>query len=83
MPKKSKGRGFSWNIYLPADQAWLQEEITHIAKEERRSVSEVLIRIVEAHLTARGLQKPSASPMKASLERPKWIDEEVRDVDGK
>lgn len=81
MPKKTKGRGFSWNIYLPADQAWLQEEIAHIAQEERRSVSEVLIRIIEAHLTARGLKKPLAAPGALSQERPEWIDEKVPDSD--
>lgn len=79
MAKKSKGRGFSWNVYLPADKAWLQEEITHIAESEQRSVSEVLIRVIEAHLAARGLRKEVASPGAPDSERPKWIDEKVSD----
>lgn len=79
MAKKSKGRGYSWNVYLPADKTWLQEEITRIAESEQRSVSEVLIRIIEAHLAARGLKKEVANPGVSGSERPKWIDEKVSD----
>jgi hypothetical protein len=67
----AKGAGKSWNLYLPADLDWIRVRLESYAKAQRRSVSEVVMFILEAHLKAQEQKLPRPP------ERPAWLDEEI------
>jgi len=75
---KPKGRGYSLNIYIAADQTWLREALEKIAQTERRSLSEIVMGILESHVKAAGGgAAPKAVPF--SKEAPGWVSEKVPD----
>lgn len=76
--RPAKGRGYSLNLYLSADRAWLRDGLEEMARRERRSLSEIVMGILEAHVkaTAGGAQ-PAKQRSSGPVERPAWIDEKV------
>ncbi len=76
--RPAKGRGYSLNLYLSADRAWLRDGLEEMARRERRSLSEIVMGILEAHVKATtGAAKASTQPSPGPLARPAWIDEKV------
>lgn len=76
--RPAKGRGYSLNLYLSADRAWLRDGLEEIARRERRSLSEIVMGILEAHVKATsGGPQLAKQPSSKPLERPAWIDEKV------
>lgn len=71
----SKVGGRSWNLYLPGDLAWVRRELEAEAKAQRRSVSEVVLFVLEGYLKSKGNPKSKRRP----LEVPSWIYEKVPD----
>lgn len=67
----AKGAGKSWNLYLPAELEWIRTRLESDAKAQRRSVSEVVMFILEGHLKAQEQKLPRPQ------ERPAWLDEEI------
>lgn len=68
-----KVEGRSWNLYLPGDLAWIRRELEAEAKGQRRSVSEVVLLVLEGYLKSKSSSKSKRRP----LEVPSWIYEKV------
>lgn len=76
MPKEKKRprrAGKSWNLYLPGELAWVRERAEVEARAQRRSVSEVVLLILEAYFKAH----PPSAPKGLAL--PAWVTEKVPD----
>ncbi len=43
-------RGISFNIYLPYDELYIKDEFEKIARDEHRSISEVVINVLRDYL---------------------------------
>lgn len=70
--KRPKRIGKSWNLYLPAELSWIRERAEAEARAQRRSVSEVVMLILEAYFKS---NPPSAK----GLALPAWVTEKVPD----
>lgn len=74
MPREKKGpkrAGKSWNLYLPAELSWIRERAETDARAQRRSVSEVVMLILEAYFKSHQPTSPKGMAL------PAWVTEKV------
>lgn len=57
---RAVGRGYSLNVYIRTDQEWLRQALEKMAAAESRSLSEIIMRILEHHVVA--AQGPGVKP---------------------
>lgn len=55
---KLKQHGISLNTYLPFDEIWLKDEFEGFAKEDRRSVSEMVVTAMREYAERRKKNPP-------------------------